>query len=166
MTHFPILACFADPSNARSTLIMRFMTEYADIADQRFRDFLTQIITQRINNWITTDFVKDNQLDAEIQSYIVRRSCRQQEQQPQPNSDGPSNSMDSLEDMEFSDAYSDMPPSTSTHSMHATSSEPQRLHPPTTNRITNNEQESADWQSVVPNEWVCSFFSNVFEYLI
>lgn len=122
------------------------------MADQEFRDFLTQIITRRIDRWAEFDFVVDGELDAEIRSYIVR--------QPQPNNDGPSNSLDSLEDMEFSDACSDMPPSTSsTHLMQATSSESRPLRPaPVTNQIRNNNQESIDWQTVVPNEWVCSFF--------
>lgn len=151
-----IVACFADPTNARSTMITRFMSEYADMVDQELIDFLTQIITQRINQWIATDFVKDDQLDAEIQSYIVKQTYEQQEQQP--NNGIPTNSLDSMEDMEFSDAYSDMPPSTSTHLMQATSSESQHLHPTPTNQISINNQEPIDWQAVVPNEWVRSFF--------
>lgn len=91
----------------------------------------------------------DNSLKDEINSCLVWENNNMETSTSVPNvpsapveGDAPSNSYDS-EDIEFSDAISDVP----------STSNVQNVGP-------NGSEQCVEWQSVVPNDWVKIIFLN------
>lgn len=97
---------------------------------------MSNVIIERINSY-SSSLENDQAIISQVQQFIVRTqsttSAVVQMETPEP--DGQSISNDS--EVEFSDAISDFP---------STSSAP---------RMPTQEGNEQNWQSIVPNEWVC-----------
>ena len=109
------------------------------LLNETIASFLTSMITERVLSYSST-LVDDQEIVDQVQQYIVYSNGNKNGMQMETSDiDGQSTSNDS--EVEFADAVSDFPSTSSS----------QKAELPK----TEEEMSQGNWQNIVPNEWVC-----------
>ncbi|KAJ6222596.1 hypothetical protein RDWZM_001141 [Blomia tropicalis] len=129
--------CFPNGHFAISNILTNYFARHV-LLNETIASFLTSMITELVLSYSST-LVDDQEIVDQVQQYIVYSNGNKNGMQMETSDiDGQSTSNDS--EVEFADAVSDFPSTSSS----------QKAELPK----TEEEMSQGNWQNIVPNEWV------------